>query len=47
MEWTKCMFCQNDKSEKITAPTESNKQGVSRNTFQHVLKTNVLRNRVP
>ena len=33
-EWTKCMFCQNDKLEKIITPTESNKQGTSRNTFQ-------------
>ena len=47
MEWRKCMFCQNDKSEKITAPTESNNQGVSRSTFQHILKMNVLINRVP
>ena len=28
------MFCQNDKSEKIIAATESNKQGTSKNTFQ-------------
>ena len=35
-DWTKCMFCQNDKSEKIITPTESNKQGTSKNTFQHI-----------
>ena len=33
-EWTKSMFCQNDKSEKIMTPTKSNKQGTSKNTFQ-------------
>ena len=33
MEWTKCMFCKNDNSEKIVNPTKSKKQGTSK-TFQ-------------
>ena len=36
MEWTKCMFCQNDKSEKSLTPTESKKQGTSKKTFQRI-----------
>ena len=35
-EWTKCMFCQNDKPEKVITPTESNKQGTRKNTFQRI-----------
>ena len=30
------MFCQNDKPEKVITPTESNKQGTSKNIFQRI-----------
>ena len=33
LEWKKYMFCQNDKLEKTTTTTESNKQGTSKNNF--------------
>ena len=36
-EWTKYIFSQNDKSEKVITPTEYNKQGTSKSTF-NVLK---------
>ena len=36
MEWTKCIFFQNDKLEKNITPTESNKQGTITNTFQRI-----------
>ena len=35
-EWTKCMFCQNNKSEKIITSTESHKQCTSKNFFQRI-----------
>ena len=36
MEWTKCIFFQNDKLEKNITPTEPNKQGTITNTFQRI-----------
>ena len=36
LEWTKYMFCQNHKLEKIITTTECNKQGTSKNTFQRI-----------
>ena len=30
------MFFETDKSEKVPTPTESNKQGISKNTFQRI-----------
>ena len=35
-EWMKCMFCQNDKSEKTVTSTEPKNQGTSKNTFQRI-----------